>query len=393
MTQLELATTGLQLELTENQRMIRDMVRRFAEERVRPMIRTYDETQRFPHELFQELGELGLLGVLVPTEYGGAGLSYHEYVVAILELARIDGSVALSMAAHNSLCTGHILQFGSEEQKRRYLPKLASGQWLGAWGLTEPNSGSDAAALRTTALWDGEAWVLNGSKTFITHAHVGQVAVVMARATGGPQGEEGGITAFIVEKGTPGFRAGKKEDKLGMRSSETGELLFDNCRIPDAQRIGPVGEGFRQAMEVLDGGRISIAALSLGIAQGAFEAAFRYALQRRQFGRPLYEFQAIQFKLADMATEIEAAWLLTMKAAALKDRGHKTTLESSMAKLYASEVAVRVANEAVQILGGYGYVKDFPVEKHYRDAKLCTIGEGTSEIQRLVIARQLLKRL
>lgn len=385
-----LEATGLQLDLTENQRMIQDMVRRFAEEHIRPVMRSYDEKQEFPAEIFQRLGELGLLGVLVPGEYGGAGLGYHEYVVAVMELARVDGSVALSMAAHNSLCTNHICLFGSEEQKRRYLPELASGRWIGAWGLTEPNAGSDAAALRTTARWNGEHWVLEGSKTFITHAHVGQVAVVMARAEGHPEGE--GITAFIVEKGTPGFRAGKKEDKLGMRASETGELIFQGCPVPDSQRLGPIGEGFRQAMQVLDGGRISIAALALGLAQGAFETAFRYALQRQQFGQRLFDMQAIQFKLAEMATEIEAAWLLTMKAAALKDRGQTTTLESSMAKLYASEVAVRVIGEAVQILGGYGYVKEFPVEKHYRDAKLCTIGEGTSEIQRLVIARQVLKR-
>jgi alkylation response protein AidB-like acyl-CoA dehydrogenase len=370
---------------------IAESVRDFAEHRIRPYVMEWDESQTFPVELFRELGELGLMGIIVPETYGGAGLGYDAYVTAIIELAKVDPSIALSVAAHNSLCTNHILQFGTEEQKRKYLPKLASGEWIGAWGLTEPNTGSDAGNMRTTAVADGDFYVINGSKNFITHGISGQVAVVMTR-TGAPN-TSGNATAFIIERGTPGFMAGKKENKLGMRASETAELIFDNCRVPKENILGQVGDGFRQALAILDGGRISIAALSVGIAEGAYEAALKYAKEREQFGQPIAKFQAIAFKLADMATEIEAAKLLTYQAASLKDRKLPVTKQSAMAKYYASEVAVRVANEAVQIFGGYGYVKDFPVEKFYRDAKLCTIGEGTSEIQKLVISRQIIGRL
>uniref|UniRef100_UPI003B3AF6CA acyl-CoA dehydrogenase family protein n=1 Tax=Spirosoma sp. TaxID=1899569 RepID=UPI003B3AF6CA len=340
-------------------------------------------------DLFRQLGEQGLMGILVPVEYGGVGLGYEEYVTAIVELSRVDGAVGLSMAAHNSLCTNHILLFGTEVQKQAYLPRLASGEWLGAWGLTEPNTGSDAANMRTTAVRDGNDWVLNGAKNFITHGRSSNVAVVIART--GEANTPHNATAFVVERNTPGFSGGRKEDKLGMRASETAEMLFQDCRIPDAQRLGKVGDGFIQSLKVLDGGRISIAALSLGIASGAYDAALTYAKEREQFGQPIANFQGISFKLADMATDIEAAKLLVYQAAALKDKGKPVTKESAMAKLFASETAVRVANEAVQIFGGYGYTKDFPVEKFYRDAKLCTIGEGTSEIQKIVISRQILK--
>lgn len=375
-------------EVMENQRMIADMVQKFAEQNIRPDMMKWDEAQTFPVEVFKKLGELGLMGVLVPTEYGGSGFGYHEYVTAIVELSKVCGSIGLSMAAHNSLCTGHILAFGNEEQKKKYLPLLASAEWIGAWGLTEPNTGSDAGNMRTTAVKDGDEWVINGAKTFITHGKSGNVAVVMTR-TGEP-GAKKNATAFIIEKGTPGFTSGKKEDKLGMRASETTELIFDNVRISDSQRLGEVGDGFKQALKVLDGGRISIAALSLGIARGAYEAALKYSKEREQFNQPISNFQGISFKLADMATEIQAAELLIQQAADLKNRGEKMSKEGAMCKLYASEVAVRVANEAVQIHGGYGYIKEFPVEKFYRDAKLCTIGEGTSEIQKVVISRLIL---
>lgn len=375
-------------EVMENQRMIADMVQKFAEQNIRPDMMKWDEAQTFPVEVFKKLGELGLMGVLVPTEYGGSGFGYHEYVTAIVELSKVCGSIGLSMAAHNSLCTGHILAFGNEEQKKKYLPLLASAEWIGAWGLTEPNTGSDAGNMRTTAVKDGDEWVINGAKTFITHGKSGNVAVVMTR-TGEP-GTKNNATAFIIEKGTPGFTSGKKEDKLGMRASETTELIFDNVRISDSQRLGEVGDGFKQALKVLDGGRVSIAALSLGIAKGAYEAALKYSKEREQFNQPISNFQGISFKLADMATEIQAAELLIQQAADLKNRGEKMSKEGAMCKLYASEVAVRVANEAVQIHGGYGYIKEFPVEKFYRDAKLCTIGEGTSEIHKVVISRLIL---
>ncbi len=378
-----------QSETTENQDMIAQMVRDFGAQHIKPDMMKWDESQEFPVHVFKKLGELGLMGVLVPTEYGGAGFGYMEYVTAIVELSRIDGSIGLSMAAHNSLCTGHILQHASEEQKQKYLPKLATAEWIGAWGLTEPNTGSDAGNMRTTAVLDGDHYVLNGAKNFITHGKSGDVAVVIART--GEVGDSRGMTAFIVERGTPGFAAGRKEDKLGMRASETTELIFTDCRVPVANVIGKVGDGFVQSLKVLDGGRISIAALSLGIAHGAFDAALNYSKERHQFNQPISSFQGISFKLADMATEIEAASLLTYRAAALKDAGENVNLESAMAKLYASEVCVRCANEGVQIFGGYGYTKDYPAEKYYRDSKLCTIGEGTSEIQKLVIARAILK--
>jgi alkylation response protein AidB-like acyl-CoA dehydrogenase len=376
---------------TENQAMIAQMVRDFGAQHIKPHMMRWDESQEFPRDVFRQLGELGLMGVLVPHEYGGSGFGYQEYVTAIAELSKIDGSIGLSMAAHNSLCTGHILQHASEEQKHKYLPRLASGEWLGAWGLTEPNTGSDAGNMRTTAVLDesGENYVLNGAKNFITHGKSGDVAVVIART--GEVGDSHGMTAFIIERNTPGFAAGRKEDKLGMRASETTELIFTDCRVPVGNVIGKVGDGFVQSLKVLDGGRISIAALSLGIAQGAYEAALQYSQERYQFNQPISNFQGIAFKLADMATEIEAASLLTYRSAAMKDQGQNVNRESAMAKLYASEVAVRTANEGVQIFGGYGYTKDYPAEKYYRDAKLCTIGEGTSEIQKLVIARTLLK--
>jgi alkylation response protein AidB-like acyl-CoA dehydrogenase len=363
--------------------------REFAQRHIRPHVMEWDEAQEFPVGLFREMGSLGLMGVLVPEEYGGAGLGYFEYVAVIEEIASVCGAIGLSLAAHNSLCTGHILQHGSEVQKKRYLPLLAKGEWLGAWGLTEANTGSDAANMSTTAVRDGDHWVLNGTKCWITHGRSCDVAVVIAR-TGEPRAR-GNSTAFIVEKGTPGFTGGKKENKLGMRASETAEMIFEGCRIPDANRIGEVGEGFRQSLKVLDGGRISIAALSIGIARGAYAAALQYAKERHQFDQPIANFQGVSFKLADMATEIEASELLTLYAADLKMRGLPMTREAAMAKYMASETSVKVSTDAVQIFGGYGYTKDFPVEKFYRDSKLCTIGEGTSEIQKIVIARESLK--
>jgi alkylation response protein AidB-like acyl-CoA dehydrogenase len=360
----------------------------FAQQHIKPFVMEWDESQEFPAHVFREMGKLGLMGVLVPEEYGGSGLSYFEYVAVIEEIAKVCGSVGLSLAAHNSLCTGHIMSFGNEAQKQKYLPKLATGEWIGAWGLTEPNTGSDAGNMQTTAVKDGDHWILNGTKNWITHGRSGQLSVVIAR-TGEPR-TSGNSTAFIVERGTPGFSGGKKENKLGMRASETAEMIFDGCRISDAQRLGDVGDGFRQALKILDGGRISIAALSIGIAKGAYEAALQYSKERKQFDQPIANFQGISFKLADMATEIEAAELLTLQAADLKNRKLPMTKESAMAKYFASEVAVKVSTDAVQIFGGYGYTKDFPVEKYYRDSKLCTIGEGTSEIQKTVIARSLL---
>lgn len=373
----------------ETETQIAEMVRDFAEKRIRPYVMEWDESQFFPRDLFREMGELGLLGVLVPESYGGSGFGYVEYYRVITEVAKVCGSIGLSVAAHNSLCTGHILQFGSEQQKQQYLPKLAGGAWIGAWGLTEANTGSDALRMRCTAVRDGDDWIINGTKNWITHGISAEVAVVLVRT--GELLDSHGISAFIVERSTPGFSAGKKENKLGMRASETAELVFDQCRVPHANMLGNEGEGFIQAMKVLDGGRISIAALSLGIAKGALLAATKYAKERQQFGQPIANFQGISFKLAEMATRIEAAELLTLQAADLKNKHLPVTKESAMAKYYASEVAVYCANEAVQIFGGYGYTKDFPVEKYYRDAKLCTIGEGTSEIQKLVIARNLLK--
>ncbi len=373
-------------ELTQQ---VSQTARDFANQHIRPHVMEWDESQEFPVPVFREMGTLGLMGVFVPEEYGGAGLSYFEYKTVIEEISKVCGSIGLSLAAHNSLCTGHILAFANEEQKKKYLPKLASGEWLGAWGLTEANTGSDAGNMKCTATREGDEWVINGTKNWITHGKSGDVAVVMCR-TGEPR-TKNNSTAFIVERGTKGFSAGKKENKLGMRASETTEMIFDNCRIPDSNRIGEPGDGFRQAMKVLDGGRISIASLALGIAKGAYEAALQYSQERYQFDQPISNFQGISFKLADMATEIQAAELLTLQACDLKNRGLQMTKEAAMAKYYASEVAVRVANEAVQVFGGYGYTKDFPVEKHYRDAKLCTIGEGTSEIQKLVISREVLR--
>ncbi|HMZ46192.1 MAG TPA: acyl-CoA dehydrogenase family protein [Chitinophagaceae bacterium] len=361
----------------------------FALQHIKPHLMEWDESQEFPIHIFKELGKLGMMGVLVPEQYGGAGLSYFEYNAIIQEISKVCGSIGLSVAAHNSLCTNHILTFGTEEQKQKYLPKLANAEFIGAWGLTEPNTGSDAGNMKTVAVQDGNDWILNGTKSWITHGKSGDVTVVICR-TGEPR-TSGNSTAFIVERGTKGFMAGKKENKLGMRASETAEMIFDNCRISDAQRLGNVGDGFRQAMKILDGGRISIAALSIGIAKGAYEAALQYSKERQQFDQPIANFQGISFKLADMATEIMASDLLIWQSCHLKETGQKLTKQSAMAKYYASEVAVKAATEAIQIFGGYGYTKDFPVEKHYRDAKLCTIGEGTSEIQKLVIAREVLQ--
>ena len=376
--------------LTEDQEALRKVVRAFAAKEILPHVMEWDEKSEFPHEIVKQMGEMGLMGVIFPEELGGAGMGYVEYVTAIEELSRVDGSVGIIVASHNSLCTNHIMLAGTDEQRKRWIPKLASGSWLGAWGLTEPGSGSDAAGMRTTATRQGDSWVLNGGKTFITNGTYADCALVMA-VTDREKGTRGGISGFLVEKGTPGFRPGKKENKLGLRASDTAELIFEDCVIPGDHLVGKEGEGFKDAMRVLDGGRISIAALSLGIARGALDAAMRYAMERRQFGKAISEFQAIQFKLATMATELDAAWLLTMRAAQMKDKGQKVTLESSMAKLYASEVACRICDEGVQIHGGYGFIKDYPAEKFYRDVKLCTIGEGTSEIQRMVIARELLK--
>jgi len=379
----------MNFEQSENQKMVAQMARDFAEKHIRPYVMEWDEAQHFPKETMQAMGKLGLLGVLVPEEYGGAGLGYNEYITAIIEITKVCSSVGLSMAAHNSLCTGHILQFGNEEQKKKWLPKLATGEWIGAWGLTEANTGSDAMRMQCVAKQDGNDWVLNGSKNWITHGITGDVAVVLART--GELLDSNGITAFVVERGTKGFKGGKKENKLGMRASETAEMIFEDCRIPAENMLGKVGDGFKQAMKILDGGRISIAALSIGIAKGSYEAALKYSKERHQFGQPISNFQAIGFKLADMATRIEASELLTYQAADLKMRHIPMTKESAMAKYYASEVCVWAASEAIQIFGGYGYTKDFPVEKFYRDSKLCTIGEGTSEIQKLVISRSVLK--
>jgi alkylation response protein AidB-like acyl-CoA dehydrogenase len=379
----------MNFETAEITHQVAQTARDFARQNIRPHVMEWDESQEFPLQLFKKMGALGLMGVLIPEQYGGAGLSYFEYKTVIEEIAKVDGSIGLSVAAHNSLCSGHILLFANEEQKQRYLPKLATAEWIGAWGLTEPNTGSDAGNMKCTAVQQGDQWVINGTKNWITHGKTGDVAVVVCR-TGEPRAKNN-ATAFVVERGTPGFSGGKKENKLGMRASETAEMIFENCVIPDASRLGAVGDGFYQAMKVLDGGRISIASLSLGIAKGAYEAALQYAQERHQFDKPIASFQGISFKLADMATEIQAAELLTLEACDLKERGEPVTKVAAMAKYYASEVAVRAANDAVQIFGGYGYTKDFPVEKFYRDAKLCTIGEGTSEIQKLVISREVLR--
>ena len=363
--------------------------RDFAQQKIKPHVMEWDETQEFPIQIFKELGQLGMMGVLVPEKYGGAGLSYFEYKAIIEEIAKVDGSIGLSVAAHNSLCTGHILLFANEEQKQKYLPKLASAEWIGAWGLTEPNTGSDAGNMKCTAVRDGDNWILNGTKNWITHGRSGDIAVVICRT--GESRSKNNATAFVVERGVPGFSGGKKENKLGMRASETAEMIFENCVVPDANRLGEVGEGFKQALAVLDGGRISIASLALGIAKGAYEASLKYSQEREQFDKPISSFQGISFKLADMITEIQAAELLTLEACDLKQRKLPVSKVSAMAKYYASEVSVKVATDAVQIFGGYGYTKDFPVEKYYRDSKLCTIGEGTSEIQKIVIAREVLK--
>lgn len=373
---------------TEITEQVAQTAKDFARQHILPHVMEWDESQEFPVSVFKELGKLGMMGVLVPEAYGGSGLGYFEYNVIIQEIAKVCGSIGLSVAAHNSLCTNHILSFGSETQKKQWLPKLATGEWIGAWGLTEPNTGSDAGNMQTIAEKQGDEWVLNGTKSWITHGKSGDIAVVICR-TGEPR-TSGNSTAFVVERGTKGFTAGKKENKLGMRASETAEMVFDNCRLPDTNRLGEVGDGFRQALKILDGGRISIAALSIGIAKGAYEAALQYAQERHQFDQPIANFQGISFKLADMATEIMAADLLVWQSCDRKNKGEKVTKEGAMAKYYASEIAVKTATDAVQIFGGYGYTKDFPVEKFYRDAKLCTIGEGTSEIQKLVIAREIL---
>ena len=373
----------------ENLEMIKQSAKDFAETHIRPHIMEWDEAQFFPIETMRALGQHGFLGVLVPEEYGGSGLGYQEYITVIEEITKVDSSIGLSVAAHNSLCTGHILAFGNEEQKRKYLPKLASGEWIGAWGLTEANTGSDAGRMQCVAVQDGDDYIINGTKNWITHGISGEVAVVIVRT--GELLDSHGMTAFVVERGTPGFNAGKKENKLGMRASETAEMVFDNCRVHKSQMLGEVGDGFVQSMKVLDGGRISIAALSLGIAKGSYEASVKYAKERHQFGQAIVNLQAISFKLADMATRIEAAELLTRQAADMKNNGKKMTKEGAMAKYYASEVCVWAATEAIQIHGGYGYTKDFPVEKFFRDSKLCTIGEGTSEIQKIVIAREIIK--
>lgn len=379
----------MDFQFSEEQKMISNSAKDFAEQHIRPNIMKWDESQYFPREILEKAGEMGFMGIFIPEEYGGSGLGYHEYVSIIEEISKVDPSIGLSIAAHNSLCTGHIFYFGNEEQKKKWLPNLASGKHIGAWGLTEHNTGSDAGGMNTTAVKDGDNYLLNGSKNFITHGKSGDVAVVIART--GEKGDSRGMSAFIVERGTPGFSGGKKEDKLGMRASETAELIFDNCRIPKENLIGNEGDGFVQSLKLLDGGRISIGALSLGISKGAYEAALKYSKERFQFGKPISSFQGISFKLSDMATEIAASELLIHKAASMKNKGQKVTLQSAMAKMFSSEACVKIANEAVQIHGGYGYIKEFPVEKFYRDSKLCTIGEGTTEIQKLVIARNILK--
>lgn len=379
----------MNFDVNENQKMIAQMVRDFAEKEIRPYMNKWDDEEYFPVETMKKMGELGLLGIYIPEEYGGSGFGYYEYATALMELGKVCGGVGLSVAAHNSLCTGHIYYHGSEEQKKKYLPKLASGEWIGAWGLTEPNTGSDAMRMKTTAVKDGDDWIINGAKNWITHGLSGDVSVVLVRT--GELLDSKGITAFIIEKGTPGFSAVKITGKLGVRASETAELIFDNVRVPSANVIGEVGMGFIQAMQVLDGGRISIAALSCGVARGAYEASVKYAKEREQFGKPIGSFQAIAFKLADMATEVEAAELLTFQAAYLKNNKMQMTRQGAFAKYYSSEVAVKCGNEAVQIMGGYGYTKEYPAEKFLRDSKLMTIGEGTSEIQKVVISREILK--
>ena len=379
----------MDIQFSDELKMIASSAKDFAEQYIRPYVMKWDETQHFPIEVLKKAGEMGFMGIFIPEEYGGSGLGYHEYVTIIEEISKVDPSIGLSIAAHNSLCTGHIYYFGNEEQKKKWLPKLASGQHLGAWGLTEHNTGSDAGGMNTTAVKSGEHYILNGSKNFITHGKSGDVAVVIART--GEKGDSHGMSAFIIERGTPGFSGGKKEDKLGMRASETAELIFDNCKIPKENLIGSEGDGFVQSLKLLDGGRISIGALSLGISKGAYEAALKYSKERVQFGKPISSFQGVSFKLSDMATEIAASELLIHKAASMKNRGDKVTVQSAMAKMFSSEACVKISNEAVQIHGGYGYIKEFPVEKFYRDSKLCTIGEGTTEIQKLVIARNILK--
>lgn len=379
----------MNFDYTETQKLVAESARDFAKQFIQPYVMEWDEKQIFPVDVLKKAGEFGFMGILVPEQYGGSGFGYHEYIAVLNEISMVDPSIGLSIAAHNSLCTNHILSFGNEEQKAKWIPKLATGEWIGAWGLTEHNTGSDAGGMSTTAVKDGDHWVINGAKNFITHGKSGDIAVVIVRT--GEKGDSRGVTAFVVEKGTPGFTSGKKEDKLGMRASETAEMVFADCRIPDANRLGPVGEGFIQSMKVLDGGRISIGALSLGVANGAYKAALKYSKERVQFGKPISEFQGISFKLADMATDIEASELLLHKAAFEKNAGRPMTRISAMCKMFASEACVRIANEAVQIHGGYGYIKDFPVEKFYRDSKLCTIGEGTTEIQKVVISRHILK--
>lgn len=379
----------MNFDYSEEQLMIATSAKDFAEQFIRPNVMEWDETQIFPIEVFKKAGEMGFMGVFVPEEYGGSGLGYHEYIAIIVEISKVDPSIGLSVAAHNSLCTGHILYFGNEIQKKKWLPRLASAEWIGAWGLTEHDTGSDAGGMNTTAVKDGDHYIINGTKNFITHGKSGDIAVVVART--GDKGDSHGMSAFVIEKGTPGFSSGKKEDKLGMRASETAELVFDNCRVPAENMLGEEGDGFVQSLQVLDGGRISIGALSLGISKGAYHAALKYSKERVQFGKPISSFQGISFKLVDMATEIEASELLLHKAASKKNAGERMTKIGAMAKMFASEACVKIANDAVQIHGGYGYTKEFPVEKFYRDAKLCTIGEGTTEIQKLVIARNILK--
>ena len=379
----------MNFEFSEEHKLIADSARDFAEQYIRPHVMDWDEAQHFAKDVLQKAGDMGFMGIFIPEEYGGSGLGYHEYVAIIQEISKVDPSIGLSVAAHNSLCTGHIFYFGNEQQKKKWLPKLASGQWIGAWGLTEHNTGSDAGGMNTTATKDGDYYILNGSKNFITHGISGNIAVVIART--GEKGDSHGMSAFVVERGTPGFSSGKKEDKLGMRASETAELIFDQCRVHKDNMLGSEGEGFVQSLKLLDGGRISIGALSLGIAKGAYEAALKYSKERVQFGKPISSFQGVSFKLSDMATEIQASELLVHKAASMKNKGEKVTTTGAMAKMYSSEACVRIANEAVQIHGGYGYIKEYPVEKFYRDSKLCTIGEGTTEIQKLVIARNILK--